>query len=333
MRTLWFDITNTPHVHFLLPIMERYRAHSNIIVSVRDYSETIALARKQLRLDPVVVGRHGGKSKIKKAARLVARLGMLGSKIDTFDVALSCGGIESCLIAGTRRKIAVVFDDNDVSPNWMYSRFADHVFFPKAVPLHGLLKQGFESANLHRYDGYKEEMYLADYVPDQDFVRNLPFRDYVVVRPENRMANYVHDGLQSIVPPLLRALSRSGFNVLYLPRFESEHRYAYGVGGVFIPRNVINGADACFFSKAVLSGAGSLTREAACLGKPAVSFYPGRRLLAVDRQMIRDKWLIHSRDPDQIVDCVRHSRPRAFDRGRSKKVQDAVFAQLDEIIL
>ena len=40
---IWFDITNTPHVHFFAPIIEHFAKKHEIIVTARDFSETIPL--------------------------------------------------------------------------------------------------------------------------------------------------------------------------------------------------------------------------------------------------------------------------------------------------
>jgi hypothetical protein len=333
MRTLWFDITNTPHVHFLKPIIERYSGRAEIMISVRDFSETVELARRNINAGIRTIGQHGGSSRIRKIGRLLARVNSLKAHINGFDYALSCGGVESCLFAKLRRKVSVVFDDNDISPNWMYAHLADHLFSPDAIARCVLLKQGFKASAIHQYGGYKEDMYVADYKPDADFLKRLPFNDYVVVRPENVMASYSRKGTKTIVPQLLRLLSDNGFNTLYLPRVNNEYRYAYGIERVFIPREPISGLDACFYSRAVLSGAGSLTREAACLGRPAVSFYAGKRLLAVDKQMRGEGWLLHSRNPQEILGHVLRAKSRQYDRVRSKKVQDSVFRKLDEILI
>lgn len=333
MRKLWFDLTNTPHVHFLKPLISRYKDNFEIIISARDYAETVKFLQKELLTQPIMIGKHAGKHRLKKLCNILYRLYKTNMIIPDFDIALSCGGVEASFVAKSRRKSTIAFDDNDVSPNWMYSRFTDYVFFPSAVSKDTLLSQGFKLQSIFQYEGYKEDVYIADYVPDYGFVENLPFDEFVLVRPENMMASYVRGESHSVVPDLLSILVDRGYRVLYLPRTCLERRYAYGLNNIYIPREPIQGLDAVFFSRAVLSGAGSFSREAACLGKPAVSFYAGQELLAVDRQMIRDRWLFHSRNPEEIVEYVQHVKARDFDRDRSKSVQNAIFTRLDEILL
>jgi len=332
LKTIWFDLTNTPHVHFFKPFIKKYATHARVIISMRDFSETIKFAQLEFDLEPLIIGKHGGRKKIRKVYNVLSRIMQMSRRITNFDIALSCGGVEASFIAKMRRKIAITFDDNDISPNWMYSHFVDYAFFPRVIQKAILLKQGFKYSSIIQYSGYKEDIYVADYKPDENFLKNLPFKDYVLVRPENFMASYLKKDCQSIVPELLNILSGNGSNVLYLPRYEFEQKYARGISGVYIPEVPVNGLDAAFFSRAVLSGAGSLTREAACLGRPAVSFYAGDKLLAVDQQMIKDGWIFHTRNPKEIDKYLKNARPRAYSIERSQKVQREVFNKLDEIL-
>lgn len=332
MKTLWFDLRNTPHVNFLKPIIKHYCANNKIILSARDFSETVELARSQLNMDPIVMGKYGGKNKAKKLFMILLRLLIMNFKIPSFDIVLACGGVEASIISRIRRKKIITFDDNDISPNWMYSHFVDYAFFPKAISRELLLKQGFKSSCIIQYNGYKEDIYISDYEADEEFCKSLPFNEYVVVRPENLMANYMKKACRSIVPELLRLLSKKKYNVLYFPRYSSDKLYAQGFKEIYIPPSPVNGLDACYFSQAVLSGAGSFTREAACLGKPSVSFYAGDTLLAVDRQMINDGWIFHSRNPEEIIRYIENTSHRNVNIERSRAVKSKVFTKLSEIM-
>lgn len=319
-------------MNFLKPIIKYYSIYNEIILSARDFSETVKLARSELNINPIIIGKHGGMWKAKKIYNMLNRLLKVSINIPKFDIALSCGGAEASIIAKMRRKKAITFDDNDISPNWMYSRFVDYAFFPKAIPMRQLIKQGFKSSNVIQYEGYKEDIYIADYVPNDKFCKNLPFKDYILVRPENLMANYIKKDSCSIVPELLRLLAKRKYNILYLPRYDYDRIFAKGLNGVYIPPTPINGLDASFFSIAVLSGAGTLSREAACLGKPSISFFAGERLLSVDRQMIKEGIVFHSRDPDEIMKYIEETSSRDVNFDRSRAVKHEVLSKLDKIL-
>jgi predicted glycosyltransferase len=67
------------------------------------------------------------------------------------------------------------------------------------------------------------------------------------------------------------------------------------------------------------------------MGTSAVSFYP-EELLAVDQKMVDDKWMLHSRDPGEIVEYVLSHKKRSPDFSRSKTVQSKVFKIFGEIM-
>lgn len=337
-KTIWFDITNVPHVNFLLPIIRKYEGEFEMVFSLRDFAETKSLFEKRINKPYIEAGQHQGGNKIKKLIGLLKRIITLQSQIPYFDVKISVGGDSSSPVAWWRRKMAVTFDDNETSPNWMYAPFTDLAFWPKFISAERLKKQFFNK-NLYQYNGYKEDFYLADYQPDSAFLDKLPFEHYVVVRPENIKASYV-EGRQSIVPELLKELDAAGYNILFLPRYESDRDYAQGIKNVYMPKEAVNGLDACYYADAILTGAGTMAREAACLGVPSVSFFAGAHLLSVDQSLVDAGKMFFSRDVAQIMQYLEHAKDSFFEYRaggiagleRCKQVQQEILDVLDQQI-
>ena len=337
-KKIWFDITNVPHVSFFLPIIRKYENEFDIIFSLRDFAETKSLFEKRIDKEYIEVGQHKGGNKLRKILGVVERIFLLNKQIPYFDVKISVGGDASCIIAKLRGKLSVTFDDNEKAPNWRYAPFSDLAFWPKVVPQQKLRKQFFKK-NLYQYNGYKEDFYLANYEPNPSFLEQLPFEHYIVVRPENIKANYV-EGRQSIVPELLKELDAAGYNILFLPRYESDKDYAAGIKNIYVPKEAVNGLDACYYADAILTGAGTMAREAACLGVPSVSFFAGAHLLAVDQSMVDVGKMFYSRDVQQIMQFLDKSRHSFFnERGggiagleRCKSVQQEILNTLDKKI-
>lgn len=337
-KTIWFDITNVPHVNFLLPIIRKYEEEFDMVFTVRDFAETVGLFQKRIGRPYIEVGQHQGGSKLKKLIGLYQRIMSLRKQLPHFDIKISVGGDSSSPIAWSKRKLSVTFDDNETSPNWMYAPFTDLAFWPKVIDKKRLNKQFFRK-NLYQYNGYKEDFYLANYEPDPTFLGKLPFEHYVVVRPENIKASYV-DGRQSIVPELLKMLDSMDYNILYLPRYESDRDYAQGIKNIYIPTEAVNGMDACFYADAILTGAGTMAREAACLGVPSVSFFAGAHLLSVDQSLVDQHKMFFSRDVKEIIWYLETSKDQFFAARaggiagleRCKQVQQEILDVLDKKI-
>lgn len=328
MSKIWFDIDNTPHVNFFKPIINHLKADNQIIYTLKEFAEVEKLFIKEIGSPYKMVGKHKGGSKIMKVLGVAERTIQLMMRMEKFDLKISIGGDSSNLCAKARFKKSITFDDNETAPNWRYAPFTDMAFWPKAIPYEIIKKQGFGKAKTYQYDGYKEDIYIADYVPDESFLDTLPFEEYVVVRPENILANYV-DSKKTIVPDLIKKLLQKGYNVLYLPRYKHDHDYVEKSNKIFIPDAPLRGLDVCYHAQAVLTGAGTIARESVCLGTPAVSFYAGSKLLMVDKSLIKEKRMIHSRSVDEIVDHVSTVRKSNSNQIKSKAVKEEVLFQID----
>lgn len=331
-KKAWLDITNTPQVHFLLGIKNGLGDELfDYFYSTRDFSNTPKFLAQKVDDEIITIGKHYGKKKAKKIYGLMERFMKLSLRIPKFDLSLSCGSESAILLAWLRGKKSVAFGDNDTAPQWTYSRWVDYNFFPDAIPFDILEKQGLKKENTFMYPGFKEDIYIADFEPDQSFLDTLPFSEYMLVRPENLQANYVkNENAYSIVPKLVEYLSKKGKNILYLPRYDVDYEYVKGVENVYIPDKPISGLDAVYNAEAVLTGAGTFAREAACLGVPAVSFFAGTNLLAVDKKMISDGLFSHTRDADEVIAFLENQTRKTADLTRSKEVKQIVINKLKE---
>lgn len=338
IRKIWFDFTNTPHVHFLMAIKKMLQDKNvEFVYSLRDFSETKSLLEQYIgSTDYHLINTNYGKSKASKTFSVLSRYNSIRKiKID-YDLSISCGSESAIWHSKLNRKKSIAFGDNDTAKQWTYGRFVDFTFFPNAIPKDILERQGLKG-KLYQYDGFKEDIYISYYTPDQDFLQNIPFDNYVVVRPENIHANYLNSkNVSSIVPALLKSLNKSGLNTIYLPRYPQDKEYTNGIDNVYIPDKPLNGLDLCYFSDAVLTGAGTLAREAACLGIPSFSFYAGKQLLAVDRKLISENKMFFSRDPSEILNKLIISKKNSPELSRSVNVREEIkqllFAKIDSWI-
>lgn len=332
---IWYDITNTPQVHFIIALKNSLSCHiqHQCIITSREFCETTKLLKQKTTDKIIIISGHKGKSKSKKFIGLISRFYKVYRLIKNFDISISCGSEDAVWNSFLRREKSIAFGDNDLAKQWTYGIFVSYAFFPDAIDKNILIRQGIKKDKLYQYHGYKEDIYLADYVPNENFMDQIPFNNYIVVRPENLQANYINnDKAKTITPKLLRELSKSGYNILYLPRYKIDKEYAQGISNVFIPDKPVNGLDACYFADAVLTGAGTFAREAACLGVPAFSFFAGKSLLAVDKALIGEKKMFWSRDINEIMSSLKKSKRQNIDLSLCKAVQDEVISKLVEVI-
>lgn len=329
---IWIDITNTPHVNVLMPIYKHLQKQGHtLIITARDFSETLPLLRRN-GIEPIVYGGHKGKSRLKKIGGLISRMWTLLFKVPKFDLAFSLGGSYTSVIAFFRGKKSISFSDNDFATHkFITFMFSDYFIFPSYFKYQGVQKKyKLKDSQIKLFNGFKEDIYIADYTVDANFLEQLPFKDFITIRPENLKAAYVPKDATTIVPQLFEEFKDE--NILFLPRYEEEKKYAEGYPNVWYPAGPLVGLDVCFYTKAMLTGAGTFAREAALLGVPAVSFFPRNEFLTVDVVLQEQGKQFKSRLPQEIKQYVNSAQRSTANTERSKQVLQEVLDIFDEII-
>ncbi len=330
---IWIDIKNS-HEPLFFKTFIKAMPKNKFYVTCRDYAEIVRLLETYGIQHKVIGSRIGGPIPL-RAINFGQRVLRLALDVPTYDILLNHCSVWGIYASRLRHRMNVTFTDNEIDHplnRWMF-RFVDHLIVPKSIPKEILVKDHMKEDRILQYDGFKEDIYVADYFPDPQFLASLPFRDYVMVRPEALDALYIGQDAKTIVPELLKEFARENFNILFLPRYGHEENMIPDTANLVIPQRPLNGLDVCYHSKAVLTGSGTFSREAALMGVPAISFYPGNEMLAVDRDMIERGWVFHSRDPKEIVQYVIEAKRREINPDRSIHVQSTVISLLNEILL
>lgn len=327
---IWIDITNTPHVNVLMPIIRHLEKDHELVFTARDFSETLPLLKKN-GITPIVYGNYKGKSRVKKMMGLLGRMWTMLFKLPEFDLALSLGGNYTSAIAFLRGKKSIVFSDNDISFKFFSFAMGSYFIFPYYFKYQKVQKKyRIKDSQIKTFNGFKEDIYIAEFKPDPAFPEQLPFRDFITIRPENLKASYVPKDSTTIVPQLFEVFKDR--NILFLPRYEEEKKYVEGYANVWYPEGPLSGLDVCYYTQAMLTGAGTFAREAALLGVPAVSFFPSPVFLSVDEAMQELGIEFKSRDSETIRQYVDTAARTEASTERSKAVQKEVFDIINGII-
>ena len=337
--TVWLDLVSPSHPLFFEGLFSTL-SEVDLRTTVRDKTETVDLA-DQAGFEFDVLGRDFDTVALRTAG-VPLRTIQLALQAPRADVSVSASNA-MCVLASRARGLPTIhFTDNDITAyvdtpviSRLFCRFralATHHIVPAAFQLTELTRWGVSPDRIHTYDGYKEDIYVAGFEPDQAVLTSLPFDSYVALRPEALGAAYV-DEEETIVPALLDALVDRGMNVVYLPRRPRDRRHTvdYPTDQVHVPESPINGLQLAWFSDGVLTGSGTMGREAACLAKPAVSFFPGP-LLSVDRQLVDEGRMFHSRDPEQIATFLEMAPSTTGSLNRSKHVRDQAVSIVRQLL-
>jgi predicted glycosyltransferase len=299
---IWIDLANSPHVPFFRAlIIEFKRRGHEVEITARDFAQTIEMAAAA-GLKATVIGAHGGGRLMNKAGNLFGRVTALARWArarEKFDLAVSHNSYAQIAAARLARIKSVTLMDYEHQPaNHLAFRFASRVIVPRIFPETALRRYGARVGKVKRYDGTKEDVYLADFAPDPRFTEELKqlgiaARDVLVVlRPPARDALYHRFDNQLFDELIARLAARPEVKIILLARTPAQReRYAaQAKGTIILPVAALDGANLIAAADLVISAGGTMNREAAALGVPAATIYAGQ-WAAIDEQLVRENRL------------------------------------------
>jgi len=294
---IWIDLANSPHVPFFRALAKEFIARGHECqFTARDFAETVPLAIAA-ELDPEIIGRHGGKQLSGKAGSLLERALSLRrwARGRSFDFALSHNSYSQILASKLLRLPAITLMDYEHQPaNHLAFRFSSKIIVPESFPDAALRRFGARQKKIRRYQGIKEDVYLADFEPDPEFAAGLsefaisPDNVLVVVRPPARAALYHRFENELFDQLLAKLLEMPEVRIVLLPR-DTEQRAIYTARSdqhLIVPPGPVEGLNLIAACDLVISAGGTMNREAAALGVPAASVYAGA-WAALDESLVK----------------------------------------------
>lgn len=294
---IWIDLANSPHVPFFRALIPEFVARGHQVeITARDFAQTVELAMKA-GMTPHVIGGHGGGSITGKAGNLIGRAASLRkwARDRGFDLAISHNSYAHIAAAAALGIKSVTLMDYEHQPaNHLAFRLASRVIVPRAFPAAELRKYGASMRKVKRYEGTKEDVYLADFTPDAAFAETLrglgvASEDVLIVaRPPAREALYHRFENELFDELVVRLSSGHDARIILLPRSEVQRaEYETRKLNVIMPREALDGANLIAAADLVISAGGTMNREAAALGVPAASIYAGK-WAAIDEELVNE---------------------------------------------
>ncbi|OEU83220.1 MAG: hypothetical protein BA865_03175 [Desulfobacterales bacterium S5133MH4] len=206
--------------------------------------------------------------------------------------------------------------------NHICFRLAQKVVVPEFFPGEDLKRFGVVRRKQAHYQGTKEEIYLSDFVPQPDYLESLEIskeKILVVMRPPGTWALYHHFENPLFEKALDHVIETANTYVVFLPRIPSQgsHAKERGYSNLFVPPIAMDGPNILYHADLVISGGGTMNREAAVLGRPTYSLFKGK-LAAVDRYLIEKGRMKHIDSLEQV-----HSIPVCKKNGTVPKLADS----------
>jgi predicted glycosyltransferase len=294
---VWIDISNSPQVPFFRPLIGLLEGRGNdVVVTTREYAQTVELLSLHGIAHEIVGPAHGGASSIGKARTMAGRLRALRRFAGPrdFDLALSHASHELPMVArslGIPSAYAFDYEFARTQHN-LGCRAAHRVVVPDAIPQDRLDRLAARASKVRRYPGLKEEYYLAGFEPDASVLDALGIdteRVLVVVRTPPEVSLYHRHGNRLFADVLERLGRDASVHAVVLPRTAEQREVieARSLPSLVVPESAIDAQSLVALSDLVVSAGGTMNREAVALGVPVYTTFAGQ-LGAVDEMLVGD---------------------------------------------
>lgn len=340
---IWFDLDNSPHVPLFAPVFKELTKRSiPYDITARDFAQTLDLL-KMWNIPHTAIGSHGGKNKIKKVLNLLKRRGELKkyinnkySNITKPKIAVSHGSRTQLVASKALGIHTLLMMDYEFTENRIFNRYANDILVPVFIPDARLSGNGIDLKKVIRYNGFKEELYLNSFKPDENFRKSINADDdcvLAVVRPPGMLGNYHDNRSEELLIHALEYFS-SHNNCLALITSRSQKDRDFINSNIKNKSNIrflekaVDGLELVYSADIVLSGGGTMNRESALLGTKTYSIFTGKRPYLDEylEEMGRLKFITAKKEIVNIqVERIKNKEPYRFNKNIAQEVTNVIL--------
>ena len=264
-----------------------------VLCTSRKYREAVELAKIK-KLDLTFVGSHGGADRYDKLREGARRTYELAEVIKQFgpDVAVSFSSPEGTRVAFGLGIRHIGFNDSPHSESVakLTVPLTSKLYCPWVIPYSAWSGYGIAKKNIVHYRALDPAAWLKHHNDDMQEVKQDKKMMMILLRLEESKASYIADKKVSttkMIDSFVNELWHSA-NIVVLCRYDdqiAEIESRYG-NKVQVLREVVDGITLINSTQLFVGAGGTMTAEAALLGKPTISIAP--------IQFYVDKYLVKS---------------------------------------
>ncbi len=292
---VWIDILTPKHALFFEPLYrDLVRDGHEMLLTTRTYREAEeALGLKRLRYR--VVGQHGGATRYGKLLASGRRVVQLAQMIESWrpDSAISFSSPEAARVAFGLGVPHVSVNDSPHS--WQVARLSiplsRYVCSPWIIQRRVWLSLGAWPDGIVAYRALDAAAWLKRHKPNPAVLRQLSLtrnKPIIVLRTEESYASYL-EGKASDETPVIGPVAEEILKLKLDAQIVISTRYGrqapvlrqkFG-NKVRVIDHIVDSTSLLYYSTIFIGSGGTMTVEAALLGRPAISCFPGDKPLYI----------------------------------------------------
>lgn len=298
---IWFDILTPKQYLFFEYFIQKLRKQHKILCTSRRYEQVNGI-RKFGSINPVIVGKHGGKDNVNKLLASLNRSKLLTKKIEKSnpDLLVSFCSPEASRVAFGLGIPHIAFSDSPHAKAVMRLSlpYATKLLTPWIIPKQEFTEFGIDARNIIRYRAIDAAVIIKNYKKSKQNSSNE--KKIILIRPEETEAAYSTKNSKTV--EIIKKIVEKFPNEqkIVLSRYKDQSHFLKKIFGADISllskpvygKKLLNNVD-CF-----IGSGGTMTAESGLLGIPTISLnaVPNK----IEKYLVKKKIIVRSETPDRI---------------------------------
>lgn len=306
-------------------MIKQLQKSNSVLCTSRKYREVTQLAKLR-KMKLLLIGEHGGQSKIGKLNAGLDRMNSLTRQIQKFkpDLAVSLCSPEAARVSFGLGIRHIAFCDSPHAQAVMRLSvpLVQKLLIPWIIPKNEFTKYGIKEKDIVPYKAIDASVIVKAARYEKTKTRKENNKKNILIRIEEAQAAYVQKNENHILKIIEKITTKfPDENVMVLPRYKSQIlklRQIFGKKVKILDRAVVGSALLQNTDVFVGSG-GTMTAEAALLGIPTISYDAVPNL--VQDYLVRKRLVVLQSDPNKIIltiDKMLHSDNKALQKNAKK---------------
>jgi len=298
---IWFDILTPKQYLFFEYFIQKFRKQHRIIYTSRKYQQVNDIG-KFGSINPIIVGKHGGKDNVNKLLASLDRSKLLTKKIDRIkpDLLISFCSPEASRVAYGLGIPHIAFSDSPHAKAVMRLSlpYVTRLLTPWIIPNKDFEGFGIDCKNIIKYRAIDAGIIIKNYKKNKQ--KRTNHRKIILIRPEESEAAYITKKSKTvkIIKKIVEKFPDE--QKIVLSRYKDQTKNLKKIFGVDICllSKPVNGEKLLNNTDCFIGSGGTMTAESGLLGIPTISLnaVPNR----IEDYLVKKRIIVRSENPDRI---------------------------------
>ena len=328
---IWFDILTPKQYLFFEYFIQKLRKQHKIFCTSRKYEQVNGI-RKFGSINPVIVGKHGGKNNVNKLLASLERSKLLTKRIERSDpdLLVSFCSPEASRVAFGLGIPHIAFSDSPHAKAVMKLSlpYATKLLTPWIIPKGDFAEFGIDDRNIIKYRAIDAAVIIKNYKKSKQKKSNA--KKIILIRPEETEAAYITKKSKTvkIIKKIVEKFPDEQKIVLSRYKDQSNNLKKIFGADISLLSKPVNGKELLSKVDCFVGSGGTMTAESGLLGIPTISLnaIPNR----IEDYLVKKKIIVRSDNPDKISKEIFQSINNAQISSKRKKNAKKLVATFED---